>query len=69
MDGYGKLPSKPQHMGKLTFNCLVGLKEFHMVKLTHGLKAHKILLWDRLATRGNLHFLTMTKFTTSRNRR
>ncbi len=30
-------------MGKSTFNFLVGL-EFHMVKLVHGLKAHKILL-------------------------
>jgi hypothetical protein len=37
-------------MGKLAFNCLVGLKEFHMVKLVHGLKAHEFfagLAYDR----------------------
>jgi hypothetical protein len=49
-------------MGKLKFNCLVGLEEFHMVKLVHGLKAHEILLRDWLMTRGNPHLLTMTKF-------
>jgi hypothetical protein len=49
-------------MGKSTFNYLVGLKESHMVKLGHGLKAHKILLRDWLAIRGNPHLLTITKF-------
>jgi len=49
-------------VGKLAFNCLVGLKEFHMVKFAHGLKAHEILLRDWLVTGGNLHLLTMTKF-------
>jgi hypothetical protein len=44
LDGYDKLPSRPQPVGKSTFNCLVGLQEIHMVKLTHGLKAHEILL-------------------------
>jgi len=33
-----------------------------MVKLAHGLKAHKILLQDRPTTRGNPHLVTMTKF-------
>jgi hypothetical protein len=42
LDEYGKLPSRPQLMGKSAFNCLVGLKEFHMVKLVHGLRAHEI---------------------------
>jgi len=42
LDEYGKLNSKPQLVKKLTFNCLKGLKESHMVKLAHGLKAHKI---------------------------
>jgi hypothetical protein len=37
LDGYKKLPSRPYLVGKSTFNCLVGLKESHMVKLTHGL--------------------------------
>jgi len=32
--------------GKVKINFLVGLKEIHMVKLVHGLKAHKILLRD-----------------------
>jgi hypothetical protein len=27
LDKYGKLPSRPQLVGKSTFNCLVGLKE------------------------------------------
>jgi hypothetical protein len=40
---YSKLPSRPQVVGK-TFDYLVGLQEIHMVKLTHGLKAHEILL-------------------------
>ncbi len=40
----------------------MGLKETYMVKLVHGLKVHEILLWDQLATQGNLHLLTMTKF-------
>jgi hypothetical protein len=46
LDEYGKLPSRPQPVGKSAFNCLVGLKEFYMVKLAHGSKAHKILLQD-----------------------
>jgi len=46
LDKYGKLPSRPQLVGKSTFNYLVGLKEFHMVKLAHGLKAHEIFLRD-----------------------
>jgi hypothetical protein len=50
LDEYGKLPSRPQHVEKSTFNCLVGLKETHMVKLAHGLKAHEILLQDRPIT-------------------
>jgi hypothetical protein len=33
-----------------------------MVKLTHGLKPHEILLWDWLATRGNPHLVTMMQF-------
>jgi hypothetical protein len=33
-------------VGKLAFNCFMGLKESHMVKLAHGLKVHKILLRD-----------------------
>jgi len=49
-------------VGKSTFNCLVGLKESHMVKLAHGLKAHEILLWDRPAMGSNPHLLTMMKF-------
>jgi hypothetical protein len=49
-------------MGKLAFNYLVGLKEFHMVKLAHGLEAHKNLLQDRLAMGGNLYLLIMTEF-------
>ncbi len=62
MDNYENLPLRPQLMGKSTLNCLVGLKESHMVKLAHGLKAHEILLWDQPAMGGNLHLLTMTKF-------
>jgi len=27
LDNYGKLPSRPQPMGKLAFNCFMGLKE------------------------------------------
>ncbi len=46
LDGCGKLPSRPQLVGKLAFNCFMGLKESHMVKLAHGLKVHKILLRD-----------------------
>jgi hypothetical protein len=61
-DEYDKLLSRPQLVGKLTFNYLVGLKEFHMVKLVFGLKAHEILLRDWLAMKCNLHLLTMTKF-------
>jgi hypothetical protein len=49
-------------MGKSTFNCLVELKESHMVKLAHGLKAHEILLWDQLVMGRNLNLLAMTKF-------
>jgi len=37
------------------------MKETHMVKFTHGLKAHEMLLWDWLAM-SNLHLLTMTTF-------
>jgi len=33
-----------------------------MVKFTHGLKVHEILLWDRLVMGGNLHLLTMAEF-------
>jgi hypothetical protein len=46
LDRYIKLTSRPQLVKKSTFNCLVGLKETHMVKLVHGLKAHEILLRD-----------------------
>jgi hypothetical protein len=42
LDEYDKLPSKPQVVGKLAFNFLVGLKEFCMVNLVHGLKAREI---------------------------
>jgi hypothetical protein len=52
LDGYGKLPSRPQPMGKSTFNRLVGLKEFHMVKFVHGLKAHEILLQNQPMAKG-----------------
>ncbi len=62
LDGYGKLPSKPQLMGKSKFNCLVALKKFHIVKLVHGLKAQEIVLRDQPMTRRDLHFLTMTEF-------
>jgi len=62
LDGYGKLPSRPQPIGKSSFNCLLGLKETYMVKFTHGLKTHEMLLRDWLAMGGNLHLLTMTKF-------
>jgi len=62
LDGYKKLPSKPQYVKKSTFNHLVGLKETHMVKFMHGLKAHEILLWDQPMMGSNLHLLTMTKF-------
>jgi hypothetical protein len=62
LDEYDKLPTRPQLVKKSTFNCLVGLKETHMVKLTHGLKVHEILLWDWLAMGGNPHLLTMVKF-------
>jgi hypothetical protein len=57
-----KLPSRPQLVGKSAFNCLVGLKESHMVKLLHGLKAHGILLWDRPIMGRNLHLMIMTEF-------
>jgi hypothetical protein len=59
---YNKLFARPQPVKKSAFNCLVGLKETHMVKLTHGLKAHEILLRDQLATGGNPHLLTMMEF-------
>jgi hypothetical protein len=49
-------------MGKSAYNYLVGFKEFHMVKLVHGLEAHEILLQDHLTTGGNLHLLTMMRF-------
>jgi hypothetical protein len=49
-------------MGKSTFNFLMGLKDFHMVKLAHGLKVHEILLQDQLAIRGNSHLLTLMEF-------
>ncbi len=62
MDGYEKLPVRPQLVGKSAFHCLVGLKESHMVKLAHGLKIYEILLWDQPVTGRNLHLLTMTKF-------
>ncbi len=61
-DMYKKLPLKPQHVEKSAFNYLMGLKETHMVKLAHGLKAHEILSWDQLVTRSNLHLLTMMEF-------
>jgi hypothetical protein len=57
-----KMPSRPQLVEKLAFNCLVGLKEIHIMKLTHGLKAHEILLQDRLAMGSNLHLLIMKNF-------
>jgi hypothetical protein len=41
---------------------LVGLKEFHMVKLVHGLKTHKILLQDWPTTKRNPHLLEMKFF-------
>jgi hypothetical protein len=59
LDGYNKLPSRPRLVVKSTFNCLVGFKEFHMVKLAHGLKAHKILLWDQPTIGGNPHLMTL----------
>ncbi len=62
LDGYNKLPTRPQPIKKSTFNYLVGLKEIHMVKFAHGLKVFEILLQDRLVTRSNLHLLTTTKF-------
>jgi hypothetical protein len=57
LDGYCKLPSRPQHVGKSAFHFLVGLKETHMVKL-----AHEILLRDQLMMGSNLHLLTMIEF-------
>jgi thymidine kinase len=60
LDGYSKLLSRPQLVGKLTFNCLVGLKESHMVQFVHGLKVHE--MQDQLATGANPHLLTMIKF-------
>jgi hypothetical protein len=62
LDNYGKLPSRPQPMGKLAFNCFMGLKESQMVKLVHGLEAHENLLWDQLTMGGNLYLLTMMEF-------
>ncbi len=47
-------------MGKSAFNCFVGLKEYHMVKLVHGLKVHE--MWDQFAIGGNPHLLTMIEF-------
>ncbi len=57
LDRYIKLTSRPQLVKKSTFNCLVGLKETHMVKL-----AHEILLRDQLMMGSNLHLLTMIEF-------
>jgi len=62
LDRYDKLHARLQLIKKSAFNRFVGLKETYMVKLVHGLKVHEILLRDQLATRGNLHLLTMTKF-------
>jgi hypothetical protein len=41
LDGFKKLPLKPQPIKKSTFNCLVGLKESHIQKLVNGLKCTK----------------------------
>jgi hypothetical protein len=62
LDEYNKLPSKPHPIEKSAFNWPMGLKEFHMVKLAHGLKAHIILLRDQPMTGSNLHLLMMTEF-------
>jgi hypothetical protein len=51
-----------QPVGKSTFDCLMELKEFYMVKLTHGLKVHQILLRDQPTTRSTPHHLTMMEF-------
>jgi hypothetical protein len=59
LDGYGKLLARPQLVEKSAFNYHVGLKEIHMVKLTHNLEVHEILLWDQPSTGGNPHILTM----------
>jgi hypothetical protein len=69
LDGYNKLPTRPQPIKKSTFNYLVGLKEIHMVKFAHGLKTFEILLQDRLVTGSNLHLLTTTKFYYNVNKR
>jgi hypothetical protein len=60
--GTKKLLPRPQLVEKLAFNCLVGLKEIHIMKFTHGLKAHEILLRDQPTTGSNLHLLIMKKF-------
>jgi hypothetical protein len=61
-DGFGKLPLKPQTMGKFTFNYFVGLKESHMQKLMNDLKSHKITMRNCLASGENLHMFTMVEF-------
>ncbi len=62
LDGFGKLPLKPQLMEKFAFNCLVSLEESHMQKLMNNLKLQKITMRNYLASGGNPHLLTMAKF-------
>jgi hypothetical protein len=61
LNGYNKLPIRPQPIKKSAFNYLVGLKEIHMVKFAHGLKMFEILLWDWPVTGSNSHLLITTK--------
>ncbi len=63
LDGFKKLPLKPQPIKKSAFNCLVGLKDSRMQKLVNGLKVHEITMHDHLASGKNTHMLTMVEFT------
>lgn len=62
LDGFKKLPLKPQPMGKSAFNFFVNLEEYHMQKLVNDLKSHKITMCNRLASGRNPRLLTMAKF-------
>jgi hypothetical protein len=62
LDGFKKLPFKPQPIEKPTFNRLVGLKESHMHKLVNDLKVHEITMHDHLVSGRNTHLFTMVEF-------
>lgn len=48
LDGTRKLPiGKVTPIGKLAFNCLVGLREFQMATLAQGLLNYKYMLRER----------------------